>query len=827
MCRALGTWRRRLALACAWLVLATSAAAQTIAGDRFTLNLGPCTMRSGAGNPAPTLGKVCDTYVDTGTGAFWMKTAAGGWVQPGGLAGAGTADRIARWATSTTLGTSSIADDLTNVLLSPSANVYFTPGGLHVLPGAGYVYNLGHISNKYLAVHAAELWVETLVAQNTMATIGGRLMIAPTNILTRDYLAAASGPLCVKYNSFKLHVGGVELGSKLVMQSAGKFETFYVQDGMPPTVTAQGDYCYTVTRNADGTGTNDWYAGDAVLDTGKIGDGFIDLYSLSSLGSASAIGPTIVGNLRTGALWNEWATRWAIGNLNGLYGYGAGVYGAVFGKPGGPLLSVDDTNGLRMFDGLGVLRVHITPAGGAAFTGDGSGVTAINGGNITTRTITGDKLVANTITVGELNATGFGDNAIKNGAFEGTTPLAGWVKGASSSTAPIVASCCGTNGPGTLFLDSGDGSTYLSTVYLATPVVPGQVYRVAFKVYATATSATAMHVILFESTSTGSGVRRVLISGAASPDVVSNSNAFLCTSCGVTVGWEAREYTYTPAAGVYWASLAIYNISGTYSATPYAAMHLDDFEMQKQIGTGHILANSISANLLQANAVTAGKIAARSISADRLVVGTLTGTEIAATTISGGHIIGSSISADKLNVTSLSAISANLGTVNAGTINGVTINGTTINGSNFTGGNIDLPNASGALFHAGSDGAMTAKLAVLGQSMSGGTSVFVRGRADFDDSASALYMRAGTGIVIEAGGGGFYMNANQFRLSGLSGGFHVCSFNAGSYYYLYGCPDNTLLEADAARLAAVAPAVAALTKRLTALEALVKKGGNR
>jgi hypothetical protein len=66
----------------------------------------------------------------------------------------------------------------------------------------------GTLSKKYLTLHAAELWVETLVAQNTMATIGGRVLVAPTNILATDLLAATT-TITVKYNNFVNVTGSI------------------------------------------------------------------------------------------------------------------------------------------------------------------------------------------------------------------------------------------------------------------------------------------------------------------------------------------------------------------------------------------------------------------------------------------------------------------------------------------------------------------------------------------------------------------------------------------------------------------------------------------
>jgi hypothetical protein len=263
-----------------------------------------------------------------------------------------------------------------SVPLEVADDITLRPAGNDVLPGTGYQTNLGMLTNKFLSLHAAELWVETLVAQNTMATIGGRVMVSPTNILTRDLLAAnfsgsfptQSAAMCVKYNSFQLHVGGIEYGSKLLMEANGKFEAFYILDTVTPAVQPQGDYCYSVYRNQDNTGTNDWYAGDAVLDTGKVGSGYIDLYSVRGLTNASQIGPSIAGMVRTGGLFNNLAPRWAIGNLNGLYGYGVTTFGFAAGDPSGTWTSVDATNGWRLMNGA-VTKVRFDPAGNGYLAG--------------------------------------------------------------------------------------------------------------------------------------------------------------------------------------------------------------------------------------------------------------------------------------------------------------------------------------------------------------------------------------------------------------------------------------------------------------------------
>lgn len=134
-----------------------------------------------------------------------------------------------------------------------------------------------------------------------------------------------------------------------------------------------GPYTYSVTRNLDGTGANNWVAGDAVFNTGTTGDGFIDLYSIS--GVLSGFGPTIVGNVRTGTAYNAIEPRWAIGNLNGLYGYSADVHAVALGVPTAAWVKIDPVNGVRIGHNV-TTNIHLDASGNASFTGS---ITAASG----------------------------------------------------------------------------------------------------------------------------------------------------------------------------------------------------------------------------------------------------------------------------------------------------------------------------------------------------------------------------------------------------------------------------------------------------------------
>lgn len=240
--------------------------------------------------------------------------------------------------------------------IAPTGNLSLSTVGKQIDPATNYSENLGQLSKKYLTLHAAELWVETLVAQNTLATIGGRILVGPTTTLTSD-LAPGGSSIVVKHNN-------LSNGDRVYLEANGQIEFLAITS----SGTGSGPYTYLVTRDLDGSGANQWYAGDAVFSTGTTGSGFIDIYSVRGVKSASQTGPTIVGNVRNSATWNDWSERWAIGNLNGLYGYGSTEYGAGFGVPSAAHILIDPTNGIRIRHNT-TNKIVLDASGNASFTG--------------------------------------------------------------------------------------------------------------------------------------------------------------------------------------------------------------------------------------------------------------------------------------------------------------------------------------------------------------------------------------------------------------------------------------------------------------------------
>jgi len=270
------------------------------------------------------------------------------------ISGSGTVNYIPLFDGVNTLTNSPIYITDGNLMAAPTGDVIFDPTGNDILPNTGYDLNIGSLSKKYLTLHAAELWVETLVAQNTIATIGGRILVGPTTVLTSDLTTVAT-TIYVKHNE-------MASGDRVYMEANGAIEFMSIDSA----AGGAGPYSYTVTRNLDGTGANAWSAGDAIFNTGTTGDGFIDVYSVAGVKAGTEYGPTIAGNVRNSATFNDWTSHWAIGNLNGLYGYGATTYGAAFGEYAASKahLTIDSTNGIRFFTGTASVIGQWSPTGG-------------------------------------------------------------------------------------------------------------------------------------------------------------------------------------------------------------------------------------------------------------------------------------------------------------------------------------------------------------------------------------------------------------------------------------------------------------------------------
>lgn len=148
------------------------------------------------------------------------------------------------------------------------------------MPGASYSGSLGLPNRKWLTLSAAELLVETLVAQDTLASTNGRQLIgASATVLTRD-LAAGDTLFHVK-TPFALN------GDLVLLETGGKVEWIRLVSAALDCRVSCGDapgadYRYFITRALDGSPANAFAAGDTIFNSGQKDDGYLDLYSQRS-----------------------------------------------------------------------------------------------------------------------------------------------------------------------------------------------------------------------------------------------------------------------------------------------------------------------------------------------------------------------------------------------------------------------------------------------------------------------------------------------------------------------------------------------------------------
>ncbi|GIU69818.1 MAG: hypothetical protein KatS3mg002_1054 [Candidatus Woesearchaeota archaeon] len=300
------------------------------------------------------------------------------------------------------LGVNALSDlnikTLNNVIISPCANIVTDTD--EILPNLNYFTNIGDITKKYLSLHVAEIWAETLVAQNTIATIGGRILVAPSNILTQD-LSASGSSITVKYNN-------LFNGDTIYMEGNNQVEWMRITSGSSGT---SGSYVYTVTRDLDGSGANNWLAGDSLVNTQKA---LIDIHSLNRFTGSEVIGGGITGYVRNSNTYNDLKPLWGIGNLQNIYGYGSETYGVAFGKydDGETWLSMDTTNGFRIVRGASSAEIlgQWTKTGSVIIGSTNTnrpyiqidsniGMTIFNSGSVLGRwTTTGSVIIGNSMT---------------------------------------------------------------------------------------------------------------------------------------------------------------------------------------------------------------------------------------------------------------------------------------------------------------------------------------------------------------------------------------------------------------------------------------------
>lgn len=219
-----------------------------------------------------------------------------------------------------------------------------------LMPAGSILKDLGDYNRKWRTLFAAELYVETLVAQSVLATIGGRIIVAPTVKLIAD-VNSSQTTIDTDYSSFFLN-------DYIYFATApGGIAQIEVMKCTSSASAITGGYRYSVTRNLDGTGANSWVAGDAAVSLGNsTSKGYIELTSTSTI--HNHLGPTITIYSRSATTnWNDVKPVVTMGNLRSFVDYGADNMGFATGNDltltpstGFKGVTIDRGSGLRMFN---------------------------------------------------------------------------------------------------------------------------------------------------------------------------------------------------------------------------------------------------------------------------------------------------------------------------------------------------------------------------------------------------------------------------------------------------------------------------------------------
>jgi hypothetical protein len=225
-----------------------------------------------------------------------------------------------------------------------------------ILPNLTDTYDLGSSTKLWRKGWLSEMEA-ILFAKNTISIVGGWM-----------YIAKAEGSLGADVNNSQTTIDFGQTmtnGNFVVFRSSLQVE--YMTVGSITTGTT-----YNVTRNVDGSGANTWPAGSVYVVLGANGDGRIELNSTDT--------PRI-SMVKQGATYGAQTEYVRIGDLNGMPTYTTEKWGIFIG---------DATNYLKYDMTSNTLTI----------AGNGTGLTAINGGNIQTGTVVASKInVDGTITL--------------------------------------------------------------------------------------------------------------------------------------------------------------------------------------------------------------------------------------------------------------------------------------------------------------------------------------------------------------------------------------------------------------------------------------------
>jgi hypothetical protein len=278
-----------------------------------------------------------------------------------------------------------------------------------IIPNATDTYDLGSSTKLWRKGWLSELEA-ILFAKNTISVVGGWM-----------YIAKGEGSLGPDINNTQTTIDFGQTmtpGHWVIFRTS--LQTEYMLIGTNTTSPLNTGTTYNVSRNVNGDGANTWPAGSVYVILGASGDGRIEL---------NASDTPRISMIKQGATYGAQNEYVRIGDLNGMPSYTTEKWGMFIG------------------DAANYLKYDISSAT-LTIAGNGSNITSINGGNITTNTIAADRLTATTLSsiradMGTITAgsivIGTTNKLWLNDAADGALNIGGTVK----ASAPFRVSSAG------------------------------------------------------------------------------------------------------------------------------------------------------------------------------------------------------------------------------------------------------------------------------------------------------------------------------------------------------------------------------------------------
>ena len=222
----------------------------------------------------------------------------------------------------------------------------------HAIPATTDTYDLGSATKLWRKGWLSEL-ESVLFVENSVQVTGGWWMIPH-----------GSGTLAEDVDVSETQIDfGTALSVNDFILLRGNLQVEYMQ----VTAFVSGT-TYTVSRNKDGSGANSWPQGQVFVVLGYTGDGRIEFDAQTAAPRMSII--------TQGTSYNAQTEIVRLGDLTGMPG--------VAGSPTGIFIG-DASQYMKYHDGT------------LTIAGNGSGLTSISGGNITTGSIAADKISVSTL----------------------------------------------------------------------------------------------------------------------------------------------------------------------------------------------------------------------------------------------------------------------------------------------------------------------------------------------------------------------------------------------------------------------------------------------